>query len=213
MLLQQRQVLALVFGGLDRGSAVDDPATAPIDERPPVVPDLVRQTSSARAIQLCAVDLQIPLERAREHHEPAARVDGGLGNVLLEVEHTLHLAACEFPTVQAELRVHHPDIAFAEVEWLLRARVLLVGRTEVHVPHVGREVAARRSSKARAGKRLPAPVGVHHDDLLVGPFGLARLVHDLRPIEVPIGLRVLAPEGELADVSKVDLLRMRGDGA
>ena len=78
-----------------------------------------------------------------------------------------------------------------------------MGRREQDVAIVVEEVAAGRASFARAHALHRAGGEVHHVLLIARPAVARRLEDQLAPVLGPVGLRVLAPEGELPQVLEV----------
>lgn len=88
--------------------------------------------------------------------------------------------------------------------------MVLMGAAEVNEFAVWREVTASTSPQTCTDESLARPVCVHYEYLLIGIAGLSALVRKLCPLLVPIGLSILPPKGELADVNKVGLVRWCG---
>jgi hypothetical protein len=81
----------------------------------------------------------------------------------------------------------------------------MMGRGVYDLVTGGEEIGAGGTPLAGTHFTNVAAVRIHDEDLVAAPFRRCALEDDLGPVERPIGLGVLTPEGELTDVAKVDL--------
>lgn len=203
VLFEQSDVVGALLFALDEVASPDDFLSVPADEGAAVVALLVGEASDLFRHEVGAVDLEVAVLVAGEGHVATIGVDGGFGDVAVDVEDGFENVGLEISAVEGELGIDHPDVAFAAVELLLRSFVGGECAAEVDVFVVGRDVAAGASALSGRDEPLCASVGVHLEDLLIGEAGLERLVGDGAAVFAEISFGILAPEGELADVGEV----------
>ena len=200
-------VFPLFIGGEGGRASIDDFLAIPADEGAAVVAVFGSDGGDTAAIEVRSEDVDIALVHG-EGHVLTVRVDGGFGDVSVDIDHFFELARFEFLAVEAEFRIDLPNIAFGHVDGGLGATVLFVGAGEVDVFSIGGEIGAGGASEAGGDEFAVAAVGIHDIDLFVGVFGLAGLEDDLGALEVPVGFGVLSAKGELADIFKVLFFRI-----
>src|SRR5690606_38523273 len=125
-------------GGEGGRTSVDNFLSIPADEGAAIVAVFGGDGGDSTSVQVGAEDVNVTFVHG-EGQVLAVRVDGGFGDIAVNVDDFFEFAGFEFFTVEAELGVDLPDVAFGHVNGGLRATVLFVGAGEVDVFSVGGE--------------------------------------------------------------------------
>ena len=210
---QQRFVGLGVFAGGAAGTP-DDLLRVGRKESTAVVAEFVGQLKQIAGLDFIAPQFEVAGAGGGEEDVAAIGRDGGFGVVALAADEFLEIAAVGVGGVDVVAVGDGPEVA--ALRGLRRGRAFAVGgvgRAEEEAV-AGRKVATRGAPRAGRDEAVllavveRCAVGVHDVDLV------AALVVDLRPIaledqlfivEAPVGLGVVAAEGELADVAQMRL--------
>ncbi len=222
-MLRQELLVILELGPGRARRAIDDLFAVAGEEGAAIVAGSVRQAHDVLAVGVHAVELEIAIARRGEDDRAVEGADRRLGIVGVVVGQLRELAAIGLlrgPVVRANgaaggvsgedlvAAVDRPGIAVRAIR-----RRWAVGRGEVgrgieEALAVGKEVGASRLALARRQQGRSRAVDRQRVDLVAlvrRPGGLER---ELQPVLGPVGLRILAAEGELADVGEVRFARV-----
>ena len=224
---QQRLVaVALCSRSRPRG-APDDVRAVAVEEGPAVVTDLVGQPANVAAVGVHPIELQIAVADRGEHDRSVDGTDRGLRVISRGVGQTAEIRAVAAGAKNVVARVDCPHVALPLIRPRRTGRPCQVCRREDHIAGVRQEErAGGGAGTARYGDRHGSrpgrtgggggsghpPQHVHAKDAIATRIDRARLKDQLRPIRGEVSLRVLAAEGELAQVPQVQLVGPGRDG-
>jgi len=208
MLRQQRAVLGRIGRRGRMVGAVHDQLTVGRKKRPAVVAQHAREPPQTAAVHAHRVNVQVAVAQRCEHDRLPVGRERPFRIVCRVGRQAARAGAVGVGGIDVVV-VQGPHVAAGVVGTRRARRAGVLGARIEDAPILIEEVAARGASPPGGHPVQPTPVRPHHIHLvalLVGPLPLK----DQQPSRCgEIRLGVLPAEGELAQVAKVNLSRVR----
>jgi len=193
--------------------APDDVRAVGREERAAVVARRRGEAADVRPVGVHAVEIEIAVARRGKDHRAVHRADGRLGVIGVVIGQPLQVAAVGLGGVDLVVGIDRPDVAVRTVR-RRRAGIAggMGGRKQDALTVFGK-IRARRLPLAGRHQRHRVlagflAVGGHAEDLVAGIGRMRRLHRQLAAVGRPVGLGVLALEGELDEIGEMDLARI-----
>ena len=198
--VEQAAVVGQGGGAGGMVGAPDEPGSVRRIEGAPIVARLIRQALHLLPGQVHRIRVQVALAQRRPDDPATVPAHRGLGVVAGLVGQL----ADDFPVIAGQVDIvagiDRPDVTAAAVRPRGTLGAGLVGGGVEEVLAVGQKVGAGGTPLAGRDHAYVGPVGVHDEDLVALQAVAGGLENDPFAVGRKISFRVLAAEGELADV-------------
>ena len=208
VLRQQRAVLGRVRRRCWMVGAVHDQRAVGRKKRPPIVPQRAREPPQTAAVHSHRVDVQVAVAQRREHDRRAVGRERPLRVVSRVGRQAARAGAVGGGRVDVVV-VQGPHVAAGVIGTRGTRRAGVLGARIEDPAIVIEEVAARGASPPGRHAVQPAPVRPHHVHLVALLVGTLALEDQQPSRRGEIRFGVLPAEGELPQVAKMELSRVR----